>query len=147
MKSSHIPKKKKEGSVLYGVCTRAVAGEISSSANDLWDDYFGGFAILHCPQEGLLRCMHEARRRPPCSVFSMEHPVRWIMDHGHLRSSSCWYARLALPVFRTDIASGLPYDMHSPYMFGFCYFWISQTIIFSPLQCNTSHCNFQSPFP
>ena len=103
MKSSHIPKK--APSFTYPV---QLLEKISSSANDLWDDYFGG--LPYCTASALRRVLVCAActrpgRRPPCSVFSMEHPVRWIMAH---------------PEFRTDIYSFI----HSPHMLNFCYFWI-----------------------
>ena len=103
MKSSHIPKK--APSFTYPV---QLLEKISSSANDLWDDYFGG--LPYCTASALRRVLVCAActrpgRRPPCSVFSMEHPVRWIMAH---------------PEFRTDIYSFI----HSPHMLNLCYFWI-----------------------
>lgn len=81
MKSSHIPKK--APSFTYPV---QLLEKISSSANDLWDDYFGGVAILHClsSQEGLgLRCMHEARTE--ASVLGILDGASSAVDHGSSR--------------------------------------------------------------
>ena len=49
-----IPLPPKAPSPLRTQCCSAAVGEISSSANDLWDDYFlgGDVAILHCHQKG-----------------------------------------------------------------------------------------------
>ena len=62
--------------------------------------------------------LHARGRSPSCSVFSMEHPVRWIM------TVEICMARY--PVLRTDIAPGWSCNIHSPYMFDFCYVWIHE---------------------
>lgn len=93
---------------------------------------FGGdVAILHCPQEGpkgkKKQRLHARGRSPPCSVFSMEHPVRWIM------TVEICMARLSGVEDRYSFRLVLQHTL-TIYV-RFLLFLDSRTIISSPLRC------------
>lgn len=122
MKSSHIPQKAPSP-------LRTQVLQCSCWRNFISGQWLVGWLLLGgmLPSCTALRRVRKAKKSKGC--MQEDGVLRARYSRWSIQCGGSWLSRYAwhgYPVLRTDIASGWSCNIHSPYMFDFCYFWIHE---------------------